>query len=265
MKTFSAIAAIALSLGCSQQVVNLTPPVTAQTILDVKGDGSIQNPVKCSPTIGNGGNYEEGSLRLMGKCERGGTTPKTATESNNKYLTFNTSGIPGRGNDRGELAYTPMLAFDKTYTISYQFRIPEGTPVHPRGQMFYPLQVWQCSPLSPIAGMRLVQGTSHEVDFMVRSQNSNTPVIARQKLQPGKWHQIELTMRPSLGKGGLYSVKVDGKPLGTYRGPFGADPKRCSPARTTPSWRLKLGIYRTNNPGRQYKVDYDNIKLVRIN
>jgi hypothetical protein len=242
----------------------LAAPVAAKELVTVTGDGSIQSPAQCSPSIGSGGNYVEGSLRLSGKCERGGTAPRIATEGGNRYLVFTTSGAKGAGNDRTELAHPPMLPFGRTYTISFRFRMPAGAPVHRTGQMFYPLQIWQCSPLSPIAGMRLMQGTSHRLDFMVRSQNSSAPVIARQSLVPGQWRQIELTLRPARDSSGSLVVRVDGKRIGIYRGAYGADPRMCRSPGGSNAWRMKFGIYKSNNPGARYEVHFDDVRLRQI-
>jgi hypothetical protein len=239
------------------------PEVTSPSnaTFSVSGDGKIEGSKDCAPRIGNGGNYVEGKTRLAGKCEKGGVSPKIASEGNNRFLIFNTSGAEGGGNDRSELAYTPMMPFDQTHNLSFRFRIPKDAPVHRSGQMFYPLQFWQCSTLSPIAGMRIVQGTSHEVDFMTRSQNSSSPVIGRQKLVPGQWYSMDVTLKPSLSSNGLMQVKIDGKEVANFKGSYGADPKRCSVS--NPQWRVKFGIYKSNNPGPKYEIHYDDFKMVK--
>jgi hypothetical protein len=238
-------------------------PAMASELINVTGDGAIQDAKRCSPTIGAGANYVEKRQRLIGKCERGGAPPAILTENGNRYIEFTTSGASGSGNDRAELAYGTMMRFGQAYTISYRFRIPKGAPVHRAGQMFYPVQIWQCSPLSPIAGMRLVQGTSHDVDFMVRSENSSTPVIARQRLTPGQWHRIELALRPARDASGSLVVRVDGKQIGAYKGAYGADPRKCQSPGGSESWRMKFGIYKSNNPKIRYRVGFDDLKMIR--
>ena len=252
---------IARSLPLTLALFGTQPPL-AQELVNATGNGTVQNPSLCSPTIGAGGNYTEGKLYLAGKCENGVVSPRIANEVNNKFLVFETSGAIGSGNDRAELAYTPMLPFNKTHTVRFRFRIPKGAPIHRSGQMFYAIQAWQCSPLSPIAGMRLVQGTSHNVDFIIRSENSRTPVIARQRLIPGQWHQIELVMRPARNATGSLIVRIDGKQIGNYQGAYGSDPQRCRPLRTSESWRAKFGIYKSNNPGTKYRVHFEDFKII---
>ena len=238
-------------------------PTLAAPVVQMSGDGRLINPEHCSPKIGAGANYVENRERLAGKCERGGAAPRILKHNGNPYIRFTTNQSKGGGNDRTELAYTPMLRFGQSYTISYRIRIPQRAPVHAKGQMFYPLQIWQCSPLSPIAGMRVVQDTSHEVDWIVRSENSKTPVIAHQKLVPGRWHRVELALRPARDSTGSLVVKLDGKQVGQYRGPYGSDKARCQSPRNSESWRVKFGIYKSNNPHHQYVVDFDDLVVRR--
>lgn len=244
-------------------VLLLAQSAAAAPVVQMSGTGRLVSPEKCSPTIGAGANYVENRERLAGKCEHGGEAPQILKHKRNPYIRFTTNQRSGRGNDRAELAYTPMLRFGQEYLISYRIRIPRWAPTHKRGQMFYPLQIWQCSPLSPIAGMRVVQGTSHEVDWIVRSQNSKTPVIAQQKLTPGRWHRVDLTLRPALNSSGLFKVSLDGKQVGQYRGPYGSDKNRCSSPRNSESWRVKFGIYKSNNPAQRYVVDFDDLVVKR--
>lgn len=257
MKSALLLSVLMAATGCSAKPA--TPSM--QPIVDITGDGRLLNPGGCSAKIGAGANYVENGQRLAGKCERGGAPPALLTSESNRYIRFTTNGSSGGGNDRTELAYTPMLSFDHPYLISYRIRIPEGAPVHPTGQMFYPLQIWQCSPLSPIAGMRVVQGTSHTVDVMVRSENRRTWVIARQTLIPGNWHRVELAMHPARDSSGSLVVRFDHKEIGSYQGPYGADPRLCTSPRNNASWRVKFGIYKSNNPNSQYLVDFDDVTV----
>jgi hypothetical protein len=272
-------AAFILSAGCSEgkevkpKAANEPRPtaskpserlqqaVPSNAVFSFSGDGTLEKARDCSPLIGNGGNYSEGRTRLAGKCERGGVSPKIAFDGDNPYLVFGTSGVRGTGNDRAELAYTPMIPFDRLHTLQFRFRIPQGAPVHQKGQMFYPLQFWQCSAMSPIAGMRLVQGTSHEVDFMTRSQNSSSPVIGRQKLIPGQWYSMEIKLRPSLSSNGLMQVSIDGKQVAHFKGAFGGNPQRCG--LPSAEWRVKFGVYKSNNAGPRYEVHYDDFVMTR--
>ncbi len=238
-------------------------PAMAAPVVTMTGDGRLINPEHCSAKIGAGANYVQNRERLAGKCEWGGAAPQILTHNGNPYIRFTTNQSKGGGNDRAELAYTPMLRFGQEYRISYRIRIPQRAPIHARGQMFYPLQIWQCSPLSPIAGMRVVQGTSHEVDWIVRSENSKTPVIAQQKLTPGRWHRVELSLRPARDSSGSLVVKLDGKQVGQHRGLYGSDKARCQSPRNSESWRIKFGIYKSNNPSNQYVVDFDDLVVLR--
>jgi hypothetical protein len=247
----------------AQQAKPPTPkPSASKHLVEANGDGKIVAPEKCSPKIGAGGNYQQGRTNLAGKCENGGQSPRIAQEGSNRYLLFATSKAAAKNNTRTELAYTPMFPFDKEATIRFRFRIPAGAAKHPVGQMFYPLQIWQCSPLSPIAGMRLVQGTSHNVDFITRLQNGATPVVGQYSLKPGQWHAIEMRVKPSLNpQQGTMVVSIDGKNVVSWRGAYGGSPSRCASPTNSNRWRVKFGIYRSANASSMYEVHFDDFAI----
>ena len=245
-----------------QTKVPVVKSSASQHLVEANGDGRIVAPEKCSPKIGAGGNYQQGRTNLVGKCENGGQPPRIAQEGSNRYLAFATNRTTARNNRRTELAYSPMFPFDKEATVRFRFRIPSGAPKHPIGQMFYPLQVWQCSPLSPIAGMRLVQGASHNIDFITRLQNSATPVVGRYSLKPGQWHSIEMKIKPSLNpQQGTMVVNIDGKNVVSWRGAYGGSPSRCASPTNSNRWRVKFGIYRSANASSMYEVHFDDFTI----
>jgi hypothetical protein len=237
--------------------------VDKNLIVNVTGRGDVLSPDQCSPTIGAGGNYVEDSTSLSGKCERGGISPVIAKEGKNKYLEFKTNGVAIPGNDRTELARTSYFNFGRTTYISYKVRIPSTSPVHPRGKMYYALQLWQCSPLSPIAGMRISEGTSHDVNFVVRHNNSVTPVTHRYSLKPDTWHQFLIVTNPNSTGEGSFQVIADGNDLGTWKGSYGSETAKCSGNVNTPPqmYRVKWGIYKSNDPGKVFTLHYDDFKI----
>jgi hypothetical protein len=241
----------------------LATPAIASSKVDVDGSGKIEKPGQCSPKIGNGSNYIQGSIRLAAKCENGGDRPRLAKdEDGNRYLTFTTGQATARNNTRTELAYTPYFPFNKPTTISFDLRIPKDSPINPPGQMQYIGQLWQCAPLSPIAGIRLVPGTSHTIDFPVRLQNSSTPVLARTSLKPDQWHKIEMVAQPSLNPAqGRMKITVDGKVLSDWKGAYGASPSMCKSPANSNGWRFKFGIYRSASQVQGFKVNFDNLVI----
>lgn len=229
----------------------------------VDGNGKIEKPGHCSPTIGSGSNYIQGKIRLAAKCENGGDRPRLGKDPDgNRYLSFVSNRATAKTNTRTELAYLPYLPFDKPTTIRFRLRIPQGSPVNPAGQMQYIGQLWQCAPLSPIAGMRLVPGTSHVVDFPVRLQNSATPVLARTALKPGQWHRVELVAQPSLNPArGRMRITVDGKVLADWKGAYGSSPSRCQGPSNSTGYRVKFGIYRSASQVSGFRVDFDDLAI----
>ena len=247
------------SAGSAQASSNL-----ANIVMKANGNGSVESPKDCSPRIGSGGNYVQGKRKLSGKCENGGIPPALSGTEGDKFLVFKTLPSGSVGNSRSELA-GPMLPFEHTARVSFLFRIPVGAPENPSGQMFYPLQIWQCAPLAPIAGIRVSHGKSHEINFLVRHQNKSSPTIATLKLKPGHWTRIELDVTPSLDplKGGV-RVLANGRTLTNWKGAFGSDPGLCESPANSEEWRIKFGIYRTPNKERTYEVHFDDLKVELI-
>jgi hypothetical protein len=238
-------------------------PAVAAPKVDIDGSGKIEKPGQCSPKIGSGSNYIQGSIRLAAKCENGGDRPRLAKDADsNRYLSFASNKSTAKNNTRTELAYLPYLPFDKPTSISFRLRIPKGSPVNPPGQMQYIAQLWQCAPLSPIAGIRLVPGTSHTIDFPVRLQNSATPVLARTTLKPGQWHQVEVVSQPSLNPSrGRMKITVDGKVLADWKGAYGSSPSRCQSPSNSTGYRVKFGIYRSASSVSGFRVDFDDLTI----
>lgn len=249
----------------SALLIALLSPVTAAAapVVQVDGSGRIEKPSHCSPKIGSGANYIQGKTRLAAKCENGGDRPRLAKDTDgNKYLSFASNKATASNNTRTELAYLPYLPFDQATTIRFRLRIPNGSPINPPGQMQYIAQLWQCSPLSPLAGIRLVPGTSHVVDFPVRLQNSATPVLARATLAPGRWHSVELIAQPSLNPAvGRMRISVDGKAVADWRGAYGSSPSRCQSPASSSGYRVKFGIYRSATITDGFRVDFDDLVI----
>ena len=256
-----------MALGGLIAASSTWPPVprnrtaAAAAPVAVSGEGTIQHPERCGSRIHRGGNYQEGATRLMGKCERSVVPPRIRTEPGNRFLEFRTTGKSARGNDRVELAYGPYLPFARTTYIGFRLRIPTGAPLTNEG--FYPLQLWQCAPLSPIAGVRVDRGTSHAINFMTRHQNRDTAVAARFRLKPGQWHAFVIAARPDPEGAGQFDVWADGRRIARWRGAFGSDETAaCKGVPGTPPqhYRLKFGLYKGNEPKR-FVTHFDDLRI----
>jgi hypothetical protein len=114
------------------------------------------------------------------------------------------------------------------------------------------MQFWQCSPLSPIAGVRVDRGSSHGINFMTRHDNHPRGVIThRFTMEKDKWHSFVIAINPDPGGDGSFAVWVDGEDLGAWLGAFGSDKTgACNSHEGTPPQhhRLKFGIYKGNEP-----------------
>jgi hypothetical protein len=229
--------------------------------VEMTGEGTVLKPKRCGPRIHRGGNYREGATRLMGKCERSVLPPRIRSEPGNRFLEFRTTGTAAEGNDRVELAYGPYLPFGRTTYIGFRLRVPSGAPSTNEG--FYPLQLWQCAPLSPIAGVRVDRGSSHAINFMTRHRNRDTAVAARFRLTPGQWHAFVIAARPDPNGAGQFDVWADGRRLARWRGAFGSDEAaacRGIPGRPPQHYRLKFGLYKGNEPAR-FITHFDDLRI----
>ncbi|MCP9888514.1 heparin lyase I family protein [Cyanobium sp. ATX 6A2] len=252
------LAAVTLGGAVTPQPAMSPPP---QTPIAVTGEGTIQHPERCGPQIHRGGNYQEGATRLMGKCERSVEPPRIRTEPGNRYLEFRTNGKSAEGNDRVELAHGPYRPFARTTYIGFRLRLPARAPVTTEG--FYPLQLWQCAPLSPIAGVRVDRGSSHAINFMTRHRNRDTSVAARFRLTPGRWHRFVIAAKPDPHGAGQFDVWADGKRIAHWQGPYGSSETgacRGEPGRPPQHYRVKFGIYKGNEPHR-YVTHFDDLRI----
>lgn len=237
------------------------PSAPSRARIAVTGEGTIQHPERCDSRIHRGGNYQEGATRLMGKCEGSVEPPRIRAEAGNRYLEFRTGGRTARGNDRVELALGPYRPFARTTYIGFRLRLPARAPVTHQG--FYPLQLWQCAPLSPIAGVRVDRGSSHAINFMTRHRNRDAAVAARVRLTPGRWHAFVIAARPDPHGAGQFDVWADGRPIARWRGPYGSgDPGACQgvPGSPPQHYRLKFGIYKGNEPHR-FVTHFDDLRI----
>jgi hypothetical protein len=243
----------------TQAAMPLNPKIT-DAIFRLTGNGSIVNPDQCSGLIGEGGNYIENSKRLSGKCTAGVKPPYIAKRSEtDRYVAFETTGEVGDTSNRVELAHTPYFAFSKKVYFSFDLMIPKGSPVWTESSLF-PLQFWQCAPLSPIAGIRLKPNTSHTLTFFTRHQNNSTSATAAEfSMKPGAWHSFLMGVQPN-PKGGHIEIWADGKMIADQRVAYGSDVTgQCHGVAGTPPQhsRIKFGIY-TGMTRTPIKIGYDN-------
>jgi hypothetical protein len=233
-------------------------PVARAEFFRVTGEGQVESPEKCSLSIGAGGNYREGSIFLSGKCQNQVFPPVILGSAGSRYVQFSTNGsLSTAGNDRVEFA-GPMIPFDKTISVSFDFKLPSSNPVH--HTMFYALQVWQCSPLSPIAGMRVLPG--NVVDFMVRHQNNPSGTSLGQfRMNPDVWYSFAMAVKPNPSGNGRMEVWANGVKIVDRSVPFGSNiAGSCEGNAGVPnaSARVKFGIYKGAEAA-VFRTFFDNV------
>jgi len=246
----------------------------------------------CQDTIGFGGNIIASNIRHNGKCNGDGYAPEVATENGNKFLKFksnNPNPVPNQrpGKTRSEIAHTGFqLNFGQRYYIGFRMKIPSGVdPVGP-SKAFYLMQLWQCSDLSPIAGIRMNDYADRTINFMSqnewgsasfnREDTGSRDVSLNDNGSNDGWHEfvIKLKIHPRSGgqlsefvvwKDGVGTPIIDSSPNhgGRNYGYFtwNSCPTKYYNQRPPQHARLKFGIYKDKETGKNFEVQYDNFKV----
>ncbi|WP_342594305.1 heparin lyase I family protein [Salinicola lusitanus] len=215
----------------------------------------IQRADSCNSDMGSGGNLKGTAIPFQGKCEGAGLSPKLIK---NQGILFRVSTKGSSDRDRSELAATSKPFYlDRPYYVGFEIKVPRDSDVS--DDFFYLLQFWQGGNKNPpIAGLRMKRGQSHVASIMVRGPNNprgNT--ISTINLQPRKWHHIVLGIQVNSDGTGWMEVWKGHKISSKWQGRIGFS--------TEPGvndwYRLKFGIYKKSEPGRQFSTIYKNIKI----
>ncbi len=227
-------------------------------LFSVTGEG-VFDPKQYSSTWGYCGSYREGNTHLAASCSNGGLAPKILGIPGSRYIEFANIGNPtASGNDRTELALGTMIPFDRTYYVSFDFRMPSSSSVN--SNFLYAMQFWQCAPLSPIAGVRIL--SRNIMNFMVRHQNNpSATTVGQFTMSLDKWYSIVMGVQPNPAGNGKIEVWVDGSKIVDQRLPFGSNTKgHCLDNSGAPnmSHRVKFGIYKGSEAG-VFNTNFDNV------
>lgn len=240
------------------------------TIVDIPvvSQDSIRNSKSCGNNISDGnGDLLTSSVLLRGKCQGNGKAALITKVREREALHFVAEG-PSRGGkvSRTELALTALdLPFEVPLTVAFDIMIPET--VSSTEGFFYAMQFWQCSPLSPLAGVRVVRGSSHQINFMTRGDSSKAGrSFFHKDLEPGVWESFELKLNVSSTAGhGVIELRErqTGRLLASKNGSFGFDASnKCEGNKPAPAnYRLKFGIYKEFEEGKRFDVFFDNIRI----
>ena len=240
------------------------------TIVDIPvvSQDSIRNSKSCGINISDGnGDLLTSSVLLRGKCQGNGNAARITKVGDRDALHFVAEG-PSRGGQisRTELALTALdLPFAVPVTVAFDIMLPE-TASSTEG-FFYPMQFWQCSPLSPLAGVRVVRGSSHQINFMTRGDSNKAGrSFFHKNLEPGVWESFELKLNVSpTAEHGVIELRErqTGRLLASKNGSFGFDASnKCKGNKSAPAnYRLKFGIYKEFEAGKRFEVFFDNIRI----
>lgn len=224
-------------------------------------DARIENPNLCSDIMGAGGNYRETQFSLQGKCEGAGLAPQiVGSKEFLRHMVFRTNPSIRSAKDRTELAFANRyIPFDQTTYIGLRLMIPAGASV--TNDFFYLLQLWQCSPASPIAGIRISRGSSHKLDFLMRGDSADRTAVSYD-LHPDVWHAFVIRIVAN-STGGSMKIWSDNRLVGEWRGPIGFNAiGKCLAGQRPPQhFRPKFGIYKGNEPGRAFEARFDDVRI----
>jgi hypothetical protein len=236
----------------------LNLPITAQ-------DG-VRNQGTCSTSISDGsGDLLTSAGLLRGKCQGNGKASSVVKIAERDALHLQAYGVNANEKvSRSELALTSKnFAFNEVTQIEFDIMIPESADI--TDSFYYLLQLWQCSPLSPLAGIRIRRGTSHEINFMTRGdEREKGASFGAINLQPGEWKSLRLEFNVKADSADAYfSAWENNNLVGTRRGSFGFSPNfSCKGGSKAPDhYRLKFGIYKAYEEGKSFEVFFDKIRI----
>ncbi|GFD75872.1 hypothetical protein KUL113_52920 [Tenacibaculum sp. KUL113] len=239
---------------------------SSELSLPINNDDGIRNPHLCAEKINDGhGDLLTSKVMLRGKCEGNGQSASITQIGNRNALQFLAEGASlGSKVSRTELALTSMnLEFKKPIAITFDLMIPSSADV--TNGFYYLMQFWQCSPFSPLGGIRVVRGSSHKINFMTRGDKSEVgSSFYSLELRPGEWTTLELRLNVSPeDESSYFEVWSQGTLVGKRTGPFGFSSKfSCKGNSKAPEhFRLKFGIYKEYEDKKSFEVFFDNIHL----
>ncbi len=251
------------------------------------GKGTILRPELCSDKIGSGANHVEGSSYLAGKCNNGGLpVQKRFDKEGVPFLEFRTDGsalntAAATTSDRSELADLTMIPFGKVVAIEYEFQIPESS-----AWTYGPntaIQFWQCAGGPPIAAMQVTEGRKitlngvrvqdpsqqRGVTFLTRTYSkgkfSQVQVGTREFL-PSQWQKVKIVARVAPSARGRFQVWFNDAFVGDSKGPIGISEdvmEVFGKALPCPNrdYRIKFGIYKSNEPHGKFLFRYRNMRI----
>lgn len=240
-------------------------PAAYSITLEKSAGAAVGRREECNSDIGSGGgDLIEAGVRYRGQCEGAGIAPQIVREGGARYLKFATDpAYQGETRTRSELALTSRwFRFGEPVYVGFRIQIPEGAAK--TRDFFYVMQFWQCPGASPIAGIRISRGHSHRINFMTRG-DSRAGSMAAYKLHPDTWTSFVIKAVVDAGDGrGSFAVwhDPDVEPE-VYRGRYGySENGTCVNHNQPPQrFRIKFGIYKGNESGKRYEVDYDDVRI----
>jgi hypothetical protein len=165
--------------------------------------------------------------------------------------------------ERSEISAKQTLAFDKTYTMSYDFMVEPGQKNTAQwlniGQFHGTPDAGDYGSLGPVFaiqlnGERMQLITRTDPDRISEGRpEDNVLYTDSTDIVRGQWYHLDIQIRFDPDGKGLIDVTRDGKLLAHYEGGVGYNDA------TGPYW--KMGIYREASP-ETLAVDYRNFNLV---
>lgn len=240
----------------------------------------ILNAEGCSEKIGNGGNYiSESNGRLSGKCQGNAIAPKleggavifavpaekslVEKLSNTRKSVSNYASINDNKqvNDRVELTFAnPKIKFGKTYELNFKLKVFPDSDI--TNQSFYLLQIWQAPQYSPIFGLRMKRGSSDQAAFMIRNPENSIAGknLVNVKLSP-QWKNFKVNFQINSDMQGKIIISENNKEVLNWKGAMGYP----EDGNIEPNFRLKFGVYKYQEPSKNFRIAYKDINFKQTN
>lgn len=246
---------------------NHEPTVNILDLPITLSDG-VRNASECNDNISDGnGDFISRDILLRGKCQSNGKGGELIKIGGREVLFFNVSGVGDKQDiSRTELALT-SVNFDFSVDTYFRFDLMIPASVDVADSFYYLAQFWQCSPLSPFAGIRVKRGTKSEIAFITRGDDRQEGrSFASIDLIPDEWVALglKLNVSPYSDLAELEVWNLSKKELiGKRKGIYGFSKKFiCNDGKPAPeSFRFKFGIYKGYEVDKKFSAYFDNIKV----
>ena len=103
----------------------------------------------------------------------------------------------------------------------------------------------------------MMPGSSHRFGIMSRNDPDGGATRTTFDVVPDKWYGFVIRFRASRTDGAIEVWREGSNESQLFSEEYGYDNSVCPEEK----WRLKFGIYKANEPGRYFEVNYDDVRV----